>query len=99
MTTPFETHFAPFENWVMPQNIDWLILLLLGFTGGISNVFYVSAFQNAEISLLAPFDYSIFFWAILLGGFFFGELPELHVWIGAVLIIATGVFLAKNSET
>lgn len=91
--------FAPFENWVMPQTTDWLILLLLGFTGGISNVFYVSAFRNAEISLLAPFDYSIFFWAILFGSFFFGELPALHVWIGAALIIATGVFLARNSKT
>jgi len=91
--------FAPFENWVMPQTMDWLILLLLGFTGGISNVFYVSAFRNAEISLLAPFDYSIFFWAILFGSVLFGELPALHVWIGATLIIATGVFLARNSET
>ncbi|HEX2581986.1 MAG TPA: DMT family transporter [Dongiaceae bacterium] len=90
---------AAFEHWVMPHTGDWLVLLLLGFTGGISNIFYISAFRNAEISLLAPFDYSVFLWAVLFGTALFGEVPSLTVILGAGMIAATGTVLAQKTAS
>ena len=90
--------FLPFETWTMPYGNDWLVVMLLGIFGGISNILFVTAFRYAQVSLLAPFDYSIFLWAILFGFVFFAEIPTLVVLRGALLIASGGVYLARRPD-
>jgi len=88
--------FFPFESWVMPEGLNWLVIAILGTFGGVSNILFVTAFRHAEVSLLAPFDYSIFLWAILFGFVFFSELPAVLVLLGASLIAVGGVYIARQ---
>ena len=43
--------------------------------------------------MIAPFDYSTMIWALMLGYWFFGEVPTLLVLIGAAIVIASGLFV------
>lgn len=52
-----------------------------------------SSYRYAEASLIAPFDYVSMLLALVIGWFFFDEVPTLMVLGGAALIISAGVLI------
>ncbi|NTC05833.1 EamA/RhaT family transporter, partial [Agrobacterium tumefaciens] len=48
--------------------------------------------RHAQASLLAPFDYTTMIWAIALGYLFMAEVPTGATIIGALTVIAAGLF-------
>ncbi|NWO09763.1 DMT family transporter [Chromohalobacter salexigens] len=80
--------------WKMPEGLAWL-----GFIGsGIFGVGAVScitlAFRYAPAALAAPFDYTAMVWAVLLGWWLWDEVPDVWVFVGAAVIIGSGVAIA-----
>lgn len=55
-------------------------------------VFSVMVMRVGEVSFTSPFRYTAMLWALLLGFVFFGEWPEPLTFVGATLIVVTGVF-------
>ncbi len=55
-------------------------------------IFIVKAMRMGDIATVAPFRYTALVWAILLGWLFFSSLPDLLTWVGAGLIVASGLF-------
>jgi len=51
------------------------------------------ALKLAPASLLAPLQYSLLLWAIVLGYIFFGELPDKQILVGSVIIVLAGLFI------
>jgi drug/metabolite transporter (DMT)-like permease len=43
--------------------------------------------------VLAPFAYTSMLWAVIIGYLWFGEVPELIVLLGAIIVIAAGLFV------
>ena len=43
--------------------------------------------------MVAPFSYSSLLWASFYGWFIFGEWPDQWTWVGAVLIIGSGLYI------
>lgn len=80
-------------GWVWPSATDAALFLLVGFAGGFSVYFLILALRHAAVSILAPLDYTAFLWAIGLGLLLWHELPTLLVWIGATLIVSSGMFV------
>jgi drug/metabolite transporter (DMT)-like permease len=70
-----------------------LWLVLSGLLGGLGQIGMTFSYRYAEPSLLAPFDYVAMVWAVGLGYFIFSEVPEPLVMLGAVLVIAAGLFI------
>ncbi len=54
--------------------------------------FIILAMREGEISFVAPFRYTSLVWAILLGFLFFGDLPDLPMIIGALIVIGSGLY-------
>lgn len=73
---------------------EWLLLLGLGFMGAVVQMSLTGALRLAPVSVVIPMDYSALLWSIACGWFFFGTLPADTTWIGAPLIIASGLFIA-----
>ena len=69
----------------------WLVLC--GLFGGIGQICMTYCYRYAEPSMLASFDYISMVWAMLLGYFIFAEMPESMVLAGAVVVIASGLFI------
>ena len=81
--------------WFVPLSLEQIALLTIcGLLGGLGQMAMTYSYRYAEPSLLAPFDYLGMVWAVLLGYFVFGEIPEHMVIIGSVVVIVAGLFIA-----
>lgn len=70
---------------------DWLILVLLGLTGGIGQLFLTSSLRFAPVPAVVPFDYLQLLWAVLLGWLLWETSPPASSWAGAAVIVASGL--------
>ncbi len=85
-------------SWVAPSFIDLMIFIICGLFAGIGQLFLTSAYQNAPPSVISPFNYSSILWAVIIGFIAWGQIPALHVWIGASIVIATGVYILQQQN-
>lgn len=73
---------------------EWMLLAGLGFLGAVVQMSLTGALRLAPVSVVIPMDYSSLLWSIAAGWWFFGTLPAGTTWIGAPLIVASGLFIA-----
>jgi drug/metabolite transporter (DMT)-like permease len=64
----------------------------------LGNLFNIIAFRDTDISVVAPFRYSVILWAILSGLVIFGELPDPTAFVGIALIVASGVYTIHREQ-
>lgn len=79
-----------FVGWPMPTSSQWILLLLTGVFGVLGQLTMTYSFRYAEASLIAPLDYVTMLYALAVGYYVFGEVPNASIWIGAPLVIAAG---------
>lgn len=80
--------------WAAPSFEQFVLLVLLGILGGIGQLLMTNGYRFAQASTLANFDYAAMIWALLFGWLFFAELPVAAVYVGAVIVIGSGLFIA-----
>ncbi|HSI42574.1 MAG TPA: DMT family transporter [Xanthobacteraceae bacterium] len=85
-------------GWTLPNAGDAMLLLAIGFLGGVGQILVTESFRAAPASLVAPFAYSAMLWSLLLGFILFGEIPPLLVVLGAAIVIAAGLFVVWNER-
>lgn len=71
----------------------WLLLLGIGIAGGLGQMALTAALRWAPVSVVVPMDYSSLIWATLYGWLLFGALPTATTWLGAPIIIASGLYI------
>lgn len=52
----------------------------------------IMAMRTGDISFIAPFRYTSLLWAVLLGFAFFDEVPDRYMFIGAAIVIGSGLY-------
>ena len=67
----------------------WVLLVLIGLSGGLGQIFLTASLRYAPISALAPIDYLQLVYAVLFGWLLFGDQPAWTTWAGAALIIVS----------
>ena len=82
-------------GWELPNVEQILLLGLAGVLVGFAEYFMIEAYRHAEVTLVAPFVYTSMVWASLFGFLIFGSVPAPAVLAGAVLIIASGLYLFR----
>jgi drug/metabolite transporter (DMT)-like permease len=88
---------APF-GWVMPIGVEWAYLIGAGLIGGVGQILLTSSYRFADASTLAPFTYVSMLWALIIGYFWFAEVPTLTMLFGAGLIIVAGVIIVLRER-
>ena len=73
---------------------EWALLIGLGLLGAVVQLSLTGALRLAPVAVVTPMDYSSLLWSIACGWFFFGTLPAETTWVGAPLIVASGLFIA-----
>lgn len=71
------------------DGFTWALLVLIGLSGGIGQLFLTASLRFAPISALAPVDYLQLVYAVLFGWLLFGDQPAWTTWAGAALIIVS----------
>lgn len=80
--------------WVWPSPAMWIWLVAIGVLGNIAQIALSQALKEADPTAVMPFDFLKLVWATLLGLWVFGELPDLLTWLGAVVVFASGFYIA-----
>jgi drug/metabolite transporter (DMT)-like permease len=71
----------------------WAILAGLALAGGLAQLTLTGALRLAPVALVMPMDYTSLLWATLFGAWLFAELPTPWVWLGAPVIIVSGLVI------
>ena len=71
----------------------WATLLAIGLIGGLAQIAMTRALHLGAVSLVVPMDYTSLIWATLLGALLFDRLPTPATWLGAPIIIASGLYI------
>jgi drug/metabolite transporter (DMT)-like permease len=79
--------------WHSPTGRELTALIALGILGGLAHILLTESYRFAAASVVAPFDYSSMLWALLLGYWLFGELPDKLVYLGAAIVAGAGLFV------
>jgi drug/metabolite transporter (DMT)-like permease len=80
--------------WTPHSAADWGLLVLLGLSGAVVQMCLTGALRLAPVSVVIPMDYSSLLWSVAFGWWFFGTLPAATTWVGAPIIIGSGLFIA-----
>jgi drug/metabolite transporter (DMT)-like permease len=92
---------APFAivEWVWPADaFTWAMLFSTGLWGGLGHYVFILAYRHAPASTLAPFIYFGLITHTTLGYLVFGQLPDVWTVSGALIVIASGVYLVHREH-
>lgn len=87
---------APFgiASWETPQGLGtWALICSTGLLGGIGHYFVARAHRYATAATLGPFLYQQIIYMTLWGWLLFGQMPDGLVIAGAVVVVASGLYL------
>lgn len=76
-------------TWQPVARFDWLPLLGIGFLAQLGQYCFLRAYRIADASVLAPVGYLSIVFVTVVGYVFFGEVPEVRVVAGVVIILAS----------
>jgi drug/metabolite transporter (DMT)-like permease len=85
-------------SWVAVQPQHWWLIGGIGVAGAIGQYAVTEAFSRGEASVIAPFEYTALAWGLALDFSLWGELPDGWTWIGAAIIVGSGLYLIKRER-
>lgn len=71
-----------------------VLLFLIGAIAVVGHYMITRAYELAEASLLAPFAYAEIIMAVILGWYFFGDLPDFWTYVGVAILIACALYIS-----
>ncbi|WP_363799020.1 DMT family transporter [Lysobacter firmicutimachus] len=85
-------------EWTPIQSRDLWLIAGLGVAGSIGQYAVTEAFRLGEASLIAPLEYTALIWGVLLDLSLWGVLPDSVTWLGAAIIVASGLYLLRRES-
>lgn len=77
--------------WLSPQALVFLVLA--GFCGGLGQILLTESYRHADVSTVAPFEYSSIILGSTIAYFAFDEVPTMPTLIGTVFVVMAGIFI------
>lgn len=84
---------AVYGRWQTPDASTALLLVGICITSVAAHLLLIKALSVTSAVVLQPFNYFILVWAIVLGYLVFGEVLALHQVFGAVIVVASGLYV------
>ncbi|WP_313929205.1 DMT family transporter [Pseudoxanthomonas sp.] len=84
--------------WNPLQSQHLWIIAGVGVSGSLAQVALTEAFRRGEASLIAPLEYTALLWGVLLDVALWSVLPDGVTWIGAGIIVASGLYLLRREK-
>jgi drug/metabolite transporter (DMT)-like permease len=84
--------------WIPVSLAELGQLSLLTVIALFAHYLFTAAFARADVSALAPFEYTSLLWATAIGYLVWQDIPTREVWIGASIIIACGLYVVHRES-
>jgi drug/metabolite transporter (DMT)-like permease len=82
----------PMGGWTPMQNSEIGALALAASLLVVGYQFIIMSMREGDISYVAPFRYTALLWAILLGYLMFGDVPDMAMIVGALVVVSSGLY-------
>lgn len=85
--------------WVTPPDLlSWAIIAAVGFGSAGGHWMLIQAQRFTAAPVLAPFLYTQIIWMVATGYLFFGDVPDIWTLVGALIVIASGLYLLHRER-
>ena len=82
--------------WVKPTINQWSLMAGIGIFACIGHLFLILSLKYADASKLAPLGYTEIIPNILIGYYFFSEIPDTWTYLGLVIIVLSGLYISRR---
>ena len=83
-------------GWLIPSFLDLILLSMIGFFGGVANLWLSQSYKFSEVSLVTPLKYLALVFAIGFGYLIWQEIPSSKTLIGAALVIISSIIIFRR---
>ncbi|MEW9808305.1 DMT family transporter [Mesorhizobium marinum] len=83
----------PMGGWSPPAAHDLVMIALAAGLLLVGYQFIIRAMRSGDVSFVAPFRYSSLVFAILLGFLVFGDVPDLPMTVGSLIVVSSGLYM------
>ena len=81
--------------WVKPTLNQWSLMAGIGVFACIGHFFLILSLKYADASKLAPLGYTEIIPNILIGFYFFNEIPDNWTYLGLFIIVLSGLYISR----
>ena len=82
-----------FKGWAFPKTSDLPYFFALGCLAAGVSYFMSKAYSTAAAASVAPFEYVLMPLSIFWGWTFFGDIPDLYIFIGIIFVVGSGLYV------
>ena len=82
--------------WINPTPNQWYMMAIIGFIASVAHLFLILSLRYADASKLAPLGYTEIIPNVLIGYYFFSELPDNWTYVGLLIIILSGLYISRR---
>jgi len=75
-----------------------VILVAMAAVAMLGHILMTTAFSKAPIGAIVPFEYTALVWSTLFGFVIWGDFPANHVWLGAGIIVVSGIYMVHRER-
>lgn len=80
-------------GWIMPTPQQLALLIGAGLAGGVAQILLTECYRHADMSVIAPFEYSSMLVGLVVGYLVFGDVPTAQMLTGGFLVVGAGIFI------
>ena len=84
--------------WVKPTINQWSLMAGIGIFACIGHLFLILSLKYADASKLAPLGYTEIIPNVLIGYYFFSEIPDSWTYLGLVIIVLSGLYISRREK-
>lgn len=85
-------------GWTALTPAQAMFLIAAGICGGVGQILMTESYRHADMSTIAPFEYTSMILAILVGYFAFGDIPTVYTIVGGTIVVGAGLFIIWREQ-
>ena len=84
--------------WSWPSGAALALMLAIGLLAAVAHLAMAHALKIGEATAVMPIDFSRLIFATLIGWIWLGELPDAMTWIGALIVVASALYITLRES-
>ncbi len=85
-------------GWAPLSEAQLALLVGAGLCGGVGQILLTEAYRHADVSTVAPFEYTSLILGIVIGYAVFEEVPTIQMLAGGTIVVAAGIFIIWREQ-
>ncbi len=80
-------------GWEVLSVRSLALMAVAGMCGGVAQILLTESYRYADVSTIAPFEYTSIIFGLIVSYFLFGNVPDMMMLAGTVIVVSAGIFI------